>query len=50
MMVLFCFQDNVYLPGDPLEEDHELEFDKSAYDLYHEVNHFKEYSAALSDN
>ena len=33
----FIFQDSVYLPGDPLEDDQELEFDKSAYEMYHEV-------------
>eukprot|EP00112_Aurelia_sp_Birch-Aquarium-sp1_P001204 Seg1123.6 transcript_id=Seg1123.6/GoldUCD/mRNA.D3Y31 product="Glutamate-rich WD repeat-containing protein 1" protein_id=Seg1123.6/GoldUCD/D3Y31 len=30
-------KDAVYLPGDPLEEDQELEFDKSAYEMYHEA-------------
>eukprot|EP00794_Sanderia_malayensis_P012664 gene12664-13964_t len=30
-------QDAVYLPGEPLEEDQELEFDRSAYCLYHEA-------------
>lgn len=28
-------QENVYLPGDPIEEDEELTFDKSAYEMYH---------------
>ena len=36
-MFFYVFQDAVYLPGDPLEEDQELEFDKSAYEMYHEV-------------
>ena len=30
------FQD-VYLPGDPVEDDEELTFDKSAYLMYHAV-------------
>ena len=27
----------MYLPGDPIDENEELEFDKSAYEMYHEV-------------
>ncbi|XP_065071674.1 glutamate-rich WD repeat-containing protein 1-like [Rhopilema esculentum] len=30
-------KDSVYLPGDPIDENEELEFDKSAYEMYHEA-------------
>lgn len=33
----FCFR-QVFLPGDSMENDEELTFDKSAYDMYHAVS------------
>lgn len=39
MYVILLMQ--VFLPGDPMENDEELTFDKSAYHMYHAVRSLK---------